>query len=271
VNGWHRVPGDIVRRMLLNISSAVSLILLVAVVLLWVRSYWVADFAARVRQSVYVNMDTREPALVGGAHRRAWLAESAAGGIWVERQAYGWETEDPSAAYQPSPRAVVIPLRLERLPDPTYPQPFSVPPLNGAVRSVWGCRWLFVAYEREWNGRVTARRFPARYGGSRWTLVLPHGLLALPLAVLPYAWCRRRWAERRNSDAGPGPKCVRCGYDLRATPERCPECGAAYRGAVDRKSRPIGSAEVDRPRRDTKEREGGLSEGSRATRTDRRR
>lgn len=54
-------------------------------------------------------------------------------------------------------------------------------------------------------------------------LLFPFWTVQLACAVLPVAWIRtrvRRW--RRSSATG---LCGHCGYDLRATPDRCPECG----------------------------------------------
>jgi hypothetical protein len=52
-------------------------------------------------------------------------------------------------------------------------------------------------------------------------LRVPFWALALATGVAPAASVRRRL--RTPLPAG---SCPRCGYDLRATPERCPECGS---------------------------------------------
>ena len=51
---------------------------------------------------------------------------------------------------------------------------------------------------------------------------MPYWPLLVPFLVLPLVQCRARWRRARRRRTG---QCVACGYDIRATPQRCPECG----------------------------------------------
>jgi hypothetical protein len=64
-------------------------------------------------------------------------------------------------------------------------------------------------------------------GMRRWNLALPAWFLAAA-AALPLARAARHAATHHRRPVG---HCLACGYDLRATPGRCPECGGAAIGA----------------------------------------
>jgi hypothetical protein len=60
-------------------------------------------------------------------------------------------------------------------------------------------------------------------GGRFQRTTVPHWFLALLFAIPPALHLRAMIrSRRRRHRAG---HCPTCGYDLRATPDRCPECG----------------------------------------------
>ena len=59
---------------------------------------------------------------------------------------------------------------------------------------------------------------------SNWPYLAAVYLAMLPTWIVTAIVTWREWRKKRRSQAG---LCPDCGYDLRASPERCPECGAA--------------------------------------------
>jgi hypothetical protein len=117
--------------------------------------------------------------------------------------------------------------------------PDQMPPGTTGAWSVWMRRQPDQQFagsgDKRFAGFVTRHdRSRDRGGGSVETLHamnmvlygIPSWALLLTTAGLPAAsaaaWWRRRNLARRRRSAG---LCAGCGYDLRATPGRCPECG----------------------------------------------
>jgi len=76
------------------------------------------------------------------------------------------------------------------------------------VWSLWG-----FGYSRIQNPMLMARIF-----------TIPIWSLALVFAILPAVEVAKRLPRSRRVSSN---RCATCGYDMRATPERCPECGIA--------------------------------------------
>jgi hypothetical protein len=66
-------------------------------------------------------------------------------------------------------------------------------------------------------------------GHRRWALAVPLLWAVGACLAVPFYWIVRRVRRRERDVDG---HCPACGYDLRASFERCPECGAASPRAV---------------------------------------
>ena len=88
--------------------------------------------------------------------------------------------------------------------------PFVWRHLSGKHDSGW---WISTSH----NTRSTADAYASDYG-----FYLPYWLILIVSMPAPgvWVWCRRRSGRRARLGL-----CPICGYDLRASKDRCPECG----------------------------------------------
>jgi hypothetical protein len=91
---------------------------------------------------------------------------------------------------------------------------------------------FFTTSRPAWDSPVVIRSYPpslnlvpSSASVSLSILFIPYWIVLGALGFLPAVWLfvtARHLLRKRPSD---GTCCLVCGYDLRATPERCPECG----------------------------------------------
>jgi hypothetical protein len=88
-------------------------------------------------------------------------------------------------------------------------------PIDVKTQSPIFWRYPLLGYE---SGTTQGLFGPEHY----WILIFPVWFCTIPFLLLPmrwlHLWIRHRWMTQTNV-------CMKCGYDLRATPDRCPECG----------------------------------------------
>jgi hypothetical protein len=175
--------------------TTLSLLLCVAIVPLWARSYWVWN-------ELEWWQVPREPAKVfnGDDPRRIFRIRSA-GGHW----SVGWIRFRPWLDPVTAADKDDAPTRWR------FDHAFDFPPYGDVGGNVTGLRAMLFVDPR--SGVVNS-----------WGVILPFWPPATLLATLPLIAAARFTRRRRLISKG---TCIVCGYDLRATPVRCPECGTA--------------------------------------------
>jgi hypothetical protein len=215
-----------VRRRLLNLLTSLSLLLCIAASMLWMRSFNTGCAVAKFDR--------------GSGGMSATLVRGAVGLSWGPARdwrmprrrldyfsfpAFPWVGDALPDAWFPGigggswPAAEPVPSQLRIV--PTHDGAFAMP----VSRTEWG-RLGFV-YQL---GLIAYPDGTATLCSRR--LKLPAWFTASAAAGMgaPSLWfVGRRIGRSRRRRVG---LCAACGYDLRASPERCPECGAAVTGAA---------------------------------------
>lgn len=62
-------------------------------------------------------------------------------------------------------------------------------------------------------------------------MIIPYLPIAIIAMIMPCAWVAGRTMGARRAKARRRGVCHVCGYDLRATPRKCPECGTRVKPA----------------------------------------
>jgi len=77
-------------------------------------------------------------------------------------------------------------------------------------------------------------------------LIVPNWLLLALFGGIPAVFMVRPAVRRLIAWRRPAGRCRACGYDLRMTPDRCPECGAVPKRATAAPATAMGTADVPR-------------------------
>lgn len=157
--------------------AAVSLVLCVAVCVLWVRSCWRSDAYAW-------SGDDAVSGLISNCGTLCYVRMAS-----IDPARYPFPKEGLPAGYHSGP-----------------------PRRDVGANFVPGWRFAGFSHSAGTGFGIRARDF----GVPDWSL-------ALSGALVPAAWVAQ---QLRRGRRGRRCLCPSCGYDLRASPERCPECGA---------------------------------------------
>jgi hypothetical protein len=181
-------------------SGVASLVACFACLVLWVRSEWVADAVAVSRRD--------GPAAIPFRYGATFIT-SDDGAVLLR-----------GLTFTTSDAGEISAVSTASYPRWTYQSQAS--PTGNPRRSIMEKLWF------EWVSpyNVPAAQVRGPKTATMWEARVPHWFIATIVGGPGVVWLarHRRWRRRRRLAAG---LCPSCGYDLRATPDRCPECGAA--------------------------------------------
>jgi hypothetical protein len=176
---------------LLKLIGCASTVACIAFTILWVRSYWIDDIAEMESATATIALSSN----MGQFKIRHDSIDNVYIGDTFQRP-HGWMTSHfPATTVTRSPLGP-------------------------------GARWdyRFLGFSLRSRNKLALRddQFTGAFWWAYWEVSIPHLALVL-LLLIPPALAVRRIRQDRRSALG---LCAACGYDLRATPNRCPECGA---------------------------------------------
>ena len=184
-------------RRLLTLCSALSLVLCAAVCVLWVRSYSRADI---------FGYEFGGPDPLGWRHSHRAIKTSN-GYLRV------WKFDEVNRFNVPTHPFTPVSERTRWF--------LKTQPLEWRTYELRPRTWHFGI---GWWDQHT--RFPERQIDA-WVLAVPCWYLVVALSAIPAYWMAARLLQvRRRLRRAKSGSCIGCGYDLRASPDRCPECGA---------------------------------------------
>jgi hypothetical protein len=200
----HLFVGTTMRRHLFNFAGVLALLLWLAVLAMGVRSYWRLDLCGY------------EQAIVTGERHGGCVISSAAGTLQIVlwNRTYIGQPPGPGGSFAEFNTALDAETAAQR---------------RTLANEIHGFRFLgfVIASEIE---PVYHKGLLMHFSPLGWQtfhfVIIPYWMLAVLLTPLTALWLwrvavrHRRPAYRRKHGL-----CLHCGYDLRASKDRCPECG----------------------------------------------
>jgi hypothetical protein len=201
------------RRWIWPATVLISLLLFPATIAVWIRSYWTSDLIAATRfrnWQIEINRgefgfsaDQRysiQPFVIPNSPQSPFPQIKHVGAPHPISQQWQFSHMESPAYGSNSPTSFLGF-------DHSYLVEFEVDAVRGSRRMM-----------SSWTQPVTTSTEGAHWYLPAWSIAF--------LMLLAPAWWMRGWLkygrDRRRLEMG---CCPNCGYDLRATPERCPECG----------------------------------------------